>query len=109
MPGAAQHGRAPPHDREHLVEARYNRHAMNDVRSTADLARVLWDYMLLRHELVASDVILALGSHDTRVAGHAADVFLRGLAPLLVCSGNVGRLTRGRFSISEAETFAAGA
>jgi uncharacterized SAM-binding protein YcdF (DUF218 family) len=74
--------------------------------TTDDLARVLWDYMLLRHELVESDVILALGSHDTRVAEHAADVFLRGLAPLLICSGNVGRLTSGRFQSSEAETFA---
>ncbi len=74
--------------------------------TTDDLARLLWNYMLLRHELVESDVILALGSHDTRVAEHAADVFLRGLAPVLVCSGNVGRLTSGRFQSSEAETFA---
>jgi len=74
--------------------------------STDALARALWDYMLLGHELVPSDLILVLGSNDVRVAEHAADVFLRGLAPLMVCSGNVGRLTATRFARSEAETFA---
>jgi hypothetical protein len=88
------------------TRARYNSTDMGESATTDELARVLWDYMLLHHELVESDVILALGSHDTRVAEHAADVFLRGLAPVLVCSGNVGRLTTGRFLSSEAETFA---
>lgn len=88
------------------IRARYNTTGMDTALTTDDLARTLWDYMLLRHELVESDVILALGSHDTRVAEHAADIFIRGLAPLLVCSGNVGRLTSGRFRLSEAETFA---
>lgn len=74
--------------------------------TTDDLARVLWNYMLLGHELEPADVILALGSNDVRVGEHAARLFLRGLAPLLVCSGHVGRLTAGRFEKSEAETFA---
>jgi len=74
--------------------------------TTDDLARILWDYMLLRHELAPADVILVLGSNDVRVGEHGARLFLRGLAPLLVCSGNVGRLTAGRFAKSEAETFA---
>jgi uncharacterized SAM-binding protein YcdF (DUF218 family) len=71
-----------------------------------DLARILWDYMLLRHELTAADVILVLGSNDVRVGEHGARLFLRGLAPLMVCSGHVGRLTAGHFEKSEAETFA---
>jgi len=62
--------------------------------------------MLLHHTLVESPVILALGSNDVRVAEHAADLFLRGLAPLLVCSGRAGRLTAERFHKSEAEVFA---
>jgi uncharacterized SAM-binding protein YcdF (DUF218 family) len=73
---------------------------------TDDLARILWEYMLLRHELAAADVILVLGSNDVRVGEHGARLFLRGLAPLMVCSGNVGRLTAGRFEKSEAATFA---
>ncbi len=75
-------------------------------QTTDALARTLWEYMRLGHALVESAVILALGSNDLRVAEHAADLFLRGLAPLLVCSGNVGRLTAERFHKSEAEMFA---
>jgi uncharacterized SAM-binding protein YcdF (DUF218 family) len=74
--------------------------------STDDLARILWDYMRLGHELAPADVILVLGSNDVRVAEHGARLFLRGLAPVMVCSGNVGRLTAGTFEKSEAETFA---
>jgi uncharacterized SAM-binding protein YcdF (DUF218 family) len=74
--------------------------------STDDLARTLWDYMLLRHDLAPADVILVLGSNDVRVGEHGARLFLRGLAPLMLFSGNVGRLTAGRFERSEAATFA---
>lgn len=74
--------------------------------STDELAQRLWDYMHMGHEMQPSDVILALGSNDTRVAEHAADLYLQGLAPWIVFSGNVGRLTDGVFRKSEAETFA---
>jgi uncharacterized SAM-binding protein YcdF (DUF218 family) len=47
-----------------------------------------------------------LGSNDLRVAEHGADLYLRGLAPRIVFSGNVGRLTEGVFQKSEAECFA---
>ena len=79
---------------------------MHRQTATDDLARRLWDYMLLRHDPAPADVILVLGSNDVRVGEHGARLFLRGLAPLMVCSGNVGRLTAGRFAKSEAETFA---
>jgi uncharacterized SAM-binding protein YcdF (DUF218 family) len=70
------------------------------------LGEIIWDYMLMRHELRPCDLIMALGSNDLRVAEHAAALYLRGLAPLLLFSGNVGKLTRGQFTTSEAETFA---
>jgi uncharacterized SAM-binding protein YcdF (DUF218 family) len=70
------------------------------------LARMLWDYMQLGHELSPADVMLVLGSNDVRVGEHGARLFLRGLAPLMVCSGRLGRLTAGHFEKSEAETFA---
>ncbi len=73
--------------------------------TTDELAQILWDYMRLDHVLESSDVILVLGSNDLRVAAHAADLYLRGLAPWLVFSGNVGRLTEGVFKKSEAEMF----
>mgnify|MGYP003482912020 CR=1 FL=1 len=46
---------------------------MIDSHSTDALARTLCDYMLLRHELVPSDLILVLGSNDLRVAAQLCD------------------------------------
>jgi uncharacterized SAM-binding protein YcdF (DUF218 family) len=74
--------------------------------TTDDLALILWDYMHMGHEMQPSDVILVLGSNDLRVAKHGADLYLRGLAPWIVFSGNVGRLTDGVFQKTEAECFA---
>jgi len=71
-----------------------------------DWARIVWDYHLVRHALRRSDCIIALGSHDTRVAERAAEVFLEGWAPLLVCSGHLGALTGGTWTRSEAAVFA---
>lgn len=71
------------------------------------LAQIIWDYHHLHHQLAPSDLILALGSNDLRVAEYAAELYLRGWAPRLMFSGNVGALTSGRFAKSEAETFAA--
>jgi uncharacterized SAM-binding protein YcdF (DUF218 family) len=69
-------------------------------------ARLVWDYHHVGHALAKADAILVLGSHDTRVAERAAQVFLEGWAPLVVCSGHLGALTKGRFARSEAEVFA---
>jgi len=74
--------------------------------ATDDLARTLWDYMRLGHELAPADVVLVLGSHDVRVGEHGARLFLQGLAPLLMFSGGLGKLTAGAFTKSEADTFA---
>lgn len=74
--------------------------------SIDELAKIIWDYHHLNHKLEKSDLILALGSNDTRVAEHAADLYLQGWAGRLMFSGNVGALTRGKFAKSEAETFA---
>jgi uncharacterized SAM-binding protein YcdF (DUF218 family) len=74
--------------------------------SVDDWARTLWDYHHVRHVLEKADCIIALGSHDTRVAERAAEVFLGGWAPLLVCSGHLGALTRTMWTRPEAEIFA---
>jgi hypothetical protein len=71
-----------------------------------DLSQKIWDYHHLNHKLEKSDVILALGSNDLRVAEYAADLYLQGWAPLLALSGNAGALTRERFNKPEAELFA---
>ena len=70
------------------------------------LARKIWDYHHLNHQLEKSDAILALGSHDTRVAERGAQLFLEGWARLLIFSGGLGNLTRGLWDQPEAERFA---
>ncbi|WP_265594843.1 YdcF family protein [Haloferula sp. BvORR071] len=67
-----------------------------------DAARCLWSYHQLGHELSSADVILVFGSNDLRVAEHAAELWLRGLAPYLLFSG-----ARGRMTMDWAETEAA--
>jgi uncharacterized SAM-binding protein YcdF (DUF218 family) len=74
--------------------------------SVDDWARTLWDYHHVGHTLEKAECIIVLGSHDTRVAERAAEVFLEGWAPLLVCSGHLGALTRTTWTRPEAEVFA---
>ena len=73
---------------------------------TDKLAKIIWDYHHLNHSLQKSDIILALGSNDIRVAEFAADLYLQGFAPLLMFSGNVGALTKDQYTKPEAEVFA---
>jgi uncharacterized SAM-binding protein YcdF (DUF218 family) len=71
-----------------------------------DDARLVWDYHHLGHVLQPADVIIVLGSHDTRVAERGAEVFLAGWAPLIVFSGRLGALTSDIWTRPEAEIFA---
>jgi uncharacterized SAM-binding protein YcdF (DUF218 family) len=57
--------------------------------------------------LTPADAIFCLCSLDTRVAIRAAQLYLTGLAPLIIFSGNSGKLTAGMFDRPEAEVFAA--
>ncbi len=70
-------------------------------------AEILWDYHHMNGTIQRADIILALGSHDTRVAERAAELFLEGWAPLLMFSGGLGRLTNGLWQDTEADKFAA--
>ena len=69
-------------------------------------ARLIWDYHHVHHTLAPADVIIVLGSHDTRVAERGAEVFLAGWAPLIMFSGTLGALTTEIWSRPEAEIFA---
>jgi uncharacterized SAM-binding protein YcdF (DUF218 family) len=70
------------------------------------LAKIVWDYHHVNHTLTKADCILTLGSHDTRVAERAAELYHQGWAPLLVFAGGLGRLTEGMWSEPEADLFA---
>lgn len=70
------------------------------------LARVLWDYHVVLEQVQRADFILALGSHDERVAMHAASLVRMGLAEVLVASGGAGKVTGGIWQQPEAERYA---
>lgn len=53
-----------------------------------EAVKLVWDYMLLHHELRKADAIFVLGSHDIRVGEYAAKLWLDGWAPYLVCVGS---------------------
>lgn len=48
----------------------------------------IWDYMLMKHELRKAKAIVVLGSFDTNVGVYAAELYLAGWAPLLICAGS---------------------
>lgn len=71
------------------------------------LAQQLWNYHHMQHQLEKADCILALGSHDLRVADRAAELYLQGWAPLVIMSGGLGNLTQNMWTESEADQFTA--
>lgn len=73
------------------------------------LTQILWDYMLLGHELREADCIFVLGSHDIRVADYSIQLYQQGYAPYLLFSGVVVQRNAALgvfWDVSEAEYFA---
>lgn len=70
------------------------------------LAKMLWEYHHMNHQVKKADCIFVLGSQDKRVAHYAIDLFFRGFAPYILFSGGFGRFTNGVFDKTEAKTFA---
>ncbi|MFC9947273.1 YdcF family protein [Streptomyces pratensis] len=70
-------------------------------QSWAD-ARVLWDYHQMHHKLRPCSVAIGLGSHDLGVADTAADLYKRGMAPLIVFTGATSPTTREQMPRGEA-------
>jgi len=62
----------------------------------------LWHYHQMRHPIRPADVGIGLGSHDLGVAVFAAELFHRGVFPLVVFSGANAPTTVGRFPRGEA-------
>nr|WP_206314309.1 YdcF family protein [Streptomyces coryli] len=59
----------------------------------------------MNHELRPCSVAIGLGSHDLGVAGVTADLYHRGMAPLIVFTGATSRTTRDRMPRGEAEHY----
>ncbi|HYG09590.1 MAG TPA: YdcF family protein [Pyrinomonadaceae bacterium] len=71
-----------------------------------DLAKKLWHFHQMKHQLEPAEAILVLCSYDLRVAERGAQLFLEGWAPLLIFSGGLGAITKGLWSEPEADQFA---
>lgn len=73
------------------------------------LVQVLWDYMLVGHDLQPADCILVLGSHDIRVAEYAIELYQADYARYLLFSGGVVQQNAALkvfWDATEAEVFA---
>lgn len=75
--------------------------------ATLGLAKKLWDYHHMQYELEKADIILALDSHDLRVAERTARLYQEGWAPMIIFSGGLGNFTREMWTETEADQFAA--
>ena len=73
--------------------------------ATLHHAARLWEYLSRREKPRRSDAIVVCCSYDLRVGDHACDLFMAGLAPRLVFSGNTGNWTRHIWSRPEAHIF----
>jgi uncharacterized SAM-binding protein YcdF (DUF218 family) len=65
-------------------------------------AETLWRFHRLDHELAPASVSIGLGSHDLGVATYTAELYHRGLFPVILFSGANAPTTVGRFPRGEA-------
>lgn len=79
------------------------------MENTDKHAKIIWEYMLMHHELKKSDAIIALGSNDIRVAERAFELYKTGFAPVIICTGGIahtGDVNSSNFgNMSEAEKY----
>ena len=70
-------------------------------------AKIIYDF-LSGHQAPRekADFLLVLGSHDLMVPVLAAELFAEKLAPIVVCSGGFGKITREIWSEEEGKVFA---
>ncbi|MGW6971710.1 YdcF family protein [Streptomyces sp. NPDC054952] len=68
-------------------------------------AEQLWDFQRMHHEPRPCSVAIGLGSHDLGVADFTANLYHRGMTPLIVFTGATSRTTRERMPRGEAEHY----
>lgn len=76
-------------------------------KEVREYTQKIWDYHLMHQKIEKADAIFVLGSHDIRVAERGAELYLAGLAPLLIFSGGFGTRASGvhQFTRPEAVEF----
>lgn len=77
---------------------------MISARALSD-AQLLWDFQRMGHKPRPCSVAIGLGSHDIGVADTTADLYHRGMAPLIVFTGANSPTTRERMPRGEAEHY----
>ncbi|MFF0016108.1 YdcF family protein [Streptomyces sp. NPDC005374] len=77
---------------------------MISAQAWADAQR-LWDFQQMGHHPRPCSVAIGLGSHDLGVADATADLYHRGMMPLIVFTGATSRTTRDRMPRGEAEHY----
>jgi uncharacterized SAM-binding protein YcdF (DUF218 family) len=72
------------------------------------LAKIIWEYHHLHHQLALADVILCFTSFDLSVPEYVAQLYQRGLAPSVLVSGKHASagLQETNWGMTEAEKFA---
>ncbi|WP_327125449.1 YdcF family protein [Streptomyces sp. NBC_01727] len=68
-------------------------------------AQRLWEFQQMDHEPRPCSVGIGLGSHDLGVADVTANLYRRGMFPLIVFTGATSRTTRDRMHRGEAEHY----
>lgn len=75
-----------------------------------DAALSVWQYHCVEENIPLEpngfDLIVGLGTYDTRVAETCADLYHKGLGPKIIFTGARGHFTKQIFDKSEAKTFA---
>lgn len=68
--------------------------------------QTVWDYLGMHQAPEQADVIVGFGNFNTNIARRAAEMYLRGLAPVVLFTGGLGRNTEGLLPEPEAVRFA---
>ena len=68
--------------------------------------QVIWDYLGMHQTPEQADIIVGFGNFNTNIARRAAELYLRGLAPVVLFTGGLGRNTEGLLPEPEAVRFA---
>ncbi len=68
--------------------------------------QVIWDYLGMHQIPGKADVIVGFGNFNANIARRAAELYLQGLAPVVLFTGGLGRNTEGLLPEPEAVRFA---
>lgn len=71
-----------------------------------ELAKVLWDYHHMHHEIHKADAIFVFGNSDLRTIYRGIELYNSGLSNKMIITGGWGKLTKDLWKEPEAHKFA---